>query len=109
MTWRPIALSSTVASRGMVTKSLRPTLGLLRDRLWQALNRIEQPGEKLAVIFIDIDGFGLINDTLGHVVGDVLLADVARRIRGCIPESDAVVRIGGDEFAVILTGLKKPE
>jgi diguanylate cyclase (GGDEF)-like protein len=82
---------------------------LFRDRLWQALNRIEQPGEKLAVIFIDIDGFGLINDTLGHVVGDVLLADVATRIRGCIPESDAVVRIGGDEFAVILTGLKKPE
>jgi diguanylate cyclase (GGDEF)-like protein len=68
-----------------------------------------QPGDALAVMFIDIDDFGLVNDTLGHIVGDLLLADVAARIRACMPEADAVVRIGGDEFAVILTGLKKPE
>lgn len=78
---------------------------LLLDRLRQALaacGRTERTG---AVLFIDLDDFKTLNDTLGHKTGDLLLREVARRISDCIRESDVVARLGGDEFVVILEDL----
>jgi diguanylate cyclase (GGDEF)-like protein len=63
----------------------------------------------LALLFVDLDGFKLINDNLGHRIGDRLLAELAARIKDCVRESDTVARIGGDEFTVILPMLKSSE
>jgi diguanylate cyclase (GGDEF)-like protein/PAS domain S-box-containing protein len=77
----------------------------LENRLGQSLLAARRDHEQLAVLFIDMDRFKVINDTLGHHVGDLLLMEVARRLRACVRESDIVARLGGDEFVVVLTGL----
>jgi diguanylate cyclase (GGDEF)-like protein/PAS domain S-box-containing protein len=77
-----------------------PNRVLLRDRLERALREI-QPGQQLAVLYIDIDEFKSVNDALGHAIGDELLKTVADRLRGCLGEADIAARLGGDEFAVI--------
>jgi len=75
---------------------------LLRDRLDHAIARSRRSGAVVAVLFGDLDGFKMINDTLGHDTGDLLLADVARRIHQNLREGDTAARLGGDEFAILL-------
>jgi diguanylate cyclase (GGDEF)-like protein len=84
-----------------------PNRVLLHERLERALKAI-QPGEQLAVLYIDIDEFKSVNDALGHAIGDELLKTVADRLRDCLGENDVAARLGGDEFAVIQTGVKGP-
>jgi diguanylate cyclase (GGDEF)-like protein len=78
---------------------------LFHDRLEQAVAGARRGRQKLAVLFVDLDGFKSINDTLGHAVGDGLLRGIARRIASCLRETDTAARLGGDEFAVMLTNL----
>ncbi|MCZ4303712.1 EAL domain-containing protein [Zoogloeaceae bacterium G21618-S1] len=80
----------------------------LEHRLKQAIHATRREGRHLAVMFIDMDRFKLINDTLGHHVGDHLLQEVAHRLRDCVRESDIVARLGGDEFVVVTTSLNAP-
>jgi diguanylate cyclase (GGDEF)-like protein len=82
-----------------------PNRVLFRERLEQAMKAI-RPGEQLAVMYIDIDEFKGVNDALGHPIGDELLKHVARRLRGCLRETDVAARLGGDEFAVIQTAIR---
>ena len=79
-----------------------PNRTLFRERLRQVLATAKREGQPAAVIFLDLDRFKCINDTLGHSAGDTVLAEVARRLRGCIRESDTAARLSGDEFVVIL-------
>jgi diguanylate cyclase (GGDEF)-like protein len=81
-----------------------PNRALFRGQLERALEGVQR-GERIAVLYIDIDEFKSVNDTLGHAVGDELLKAVANRLRGCIGKSDVVARLGGDEFAIIQAGV----
>jgi diguanylate cyclase (GGDEF)-like protein len=85
-----------------------PNRALFHERLKRELVQIPV-GEQLAVIYIDIDEFKSVNDTLGHMIGDELLKSVAASLGGCIHASDFVVRLGGDEFAIVLTAVKDRE
>jgi diguanylate cyclase (GGDEF)-like protein/PAS domain S-box-containing protein len=82
-----------------------PNRRLLLDRMQQALASSARSGREGALLFIDVDHFKTLNDTLGHDKGDVLLQEVARRIAACIREGDTVARLGGDEFVVMLEDL----
>ncbi len=84
-----------------------PNRRLLLDRLDQALSSSHRSGSKGALLFIDLDNFKTLNDTLGHDMGDLLLQQVAERLSSCIREGDTVARLGGDEFVVMLEGLSK--
>jgi diguanylate cyclase (GGDEF)-like protein len=77
-----------------------PNRLFLREQLEQSLKRVQR-GERVAVLYLDLDQFKAINDTLGHSVGDVLLQAVAVRLRACLRDTDVVGRLGGDEFAII--------
>ena len=88
--------------------TLLPNRAGLQSRLEQAVASARRAGRQLAVLFIDLDRFKNINDTLGHAVGDELLVVVAQRLRAIVRESDAVARLGGDEFVVVLTDLATP-
>jgi diguanylate cyclase (GGDEF)-like protein/PAS domain S-box-containing protein len=82
-----------------------PNRILFNDRLNQAIARASRNNQMVAVMLLDLDRFKIINDTLGHLAGDTLLTDVARRIGNCMRESDTVARLGGDEFIVVLPDL----
>jgi diguanylate cyclase (GGDEF)-like protein/PAS domain S-box-containing protein len=84
-----------------------PNRVLFHEQLEQALKTVRH-GEQLAVLYIDIDGFKGINDTLGHSVGDELLKSLAGRLRGCLRDTDFAARIGGDEFAITQTAVNQP-
>ncbi len=81
---------------------------LFADRLDQAVSSARRNRHTLAVLFIDLDHFKLVNDTLGHVAGDALLRSTAQRIGSCLRKSDTGARLGGDEFAVLVTHLSSP-
>jgi diguanylate cyclase (GGDEF)-like protein/PAS domain S-box-containing protein len=78
---------------------------LLRDRVEQALARNERRGGSCAVMFIDLDNFKAVNDSVGHTAGDLLLVQVAERLQGALRPEDTAARLGGDEFAVLLEHL----
>ena len=78
---------------------------LLNDRLEAALARARRAKRRVGVMFLDLDHFKDVNDTLGHRVGDLLLKDVARRIRAALRQSDVLARVSGDEFVVVLEDL----
>jgi len=79
-----------------------PNRTLLNDRLNQALTHARRNDTNLSVMFLDLDRFKMINDTLGHIVGDHLLQAVAMRLRHCLREGDTLARLGGDEFTLLL-------
>jgi diguanylate cyclase (GGDEF)-like protein/PAS domain S-box-containing protein len=83
-----------------------PNRILLRDRLSKALANARRQKHKVALLFLDLDRFKIINDSLGHSVGDLLLQDVAERLKSFAREQDTVARLGGDEFLIVLTNIK---
>jgi diguanylate cyclase (GGDEF)-like protein len=85
-----------------------PNRALFADRVDHALIRATRDRSAPAVVFIDLDGFKLVNDTLGHDAGDELLIASAERIRDCLRQGDTAARLGGDEFAVLLQDLEEP-
>jgi len=86
-----------------------PNRALFRERLEQAMLRADREEQPFALLYLDLDRFKNINDTLGHFTGDQLLIAVGRRIKGMLREMDTVARLGGDEFAVILPDLARLE
>jgi diguanylate cyclase (GGDEF)-like protein/PAS domain S-box-containing protein len=95
---------SHLATRDALTNL--PNRLLLNDRLQHALAAARRQNHVLAVMFIDLDRFKTINDSLGHDVGDDLLCEVARRVGRCVRDSDTLARLGGDEFVIVLDALK---
>ncbi len=86
-----------------------PNQSLFRDRVDQAMTRIERTGGSIAVLFIDLDDFKTVNDSLGHVAGDELLVVMSQRLLTCLRGKDTAARLGGDEFAVLLEDLESEE
>ena len=86
-----------------------PNRSLFLDRLQQELARAQRHGHCVALLFLDLDGFKAINDSMGHLAGDMLLKRVAERLQDCLRAEDTVARMGGDEFTVILGRLQDHE
>ena len=122
---QPLANGGWVATQEDITERLRaeqqithlahydaltdlPNRALFREQLVRELERATR-GEQLAVLYIDIDEFKSVNDSLGHPAGDELLKAVASRLRSCVREIDFVARLGGDEFAIVQTGIEQPD
>ncbi|MBX3708469.1 MAG: EAL domain-containing protein [Gammaproteobacteria bacterium] len=83
-----------------------PNRALAFDRISQAIANAKRSQLQIAILFVDLDRFKLINDTLGHLLGDKLLQVAAQRLTNCVRENDTVSRVGGDEFLIILTSFK---
>jgi diguanylate cyclase (GGDEF)-like protein len=87
-----------------------PNRSYLRDRVDRALARMRRGAEDgFGLLYVDVDRFKLLNDSLGHVAGDAVLEEVARRLASCVREPDVVARLAGDEFAVLLEQVRMPE
>ncbi len=85
-----------------------PNRTTLRDRLVERLGQAKRAGQAVAVLYVDLDRFKAVNDTLGHPVGDALLCKVAERFKSALREGDIVARLGGDEFAIIQSDAPQP-
>lgn len=83
-----------------------PNRALFMDRLEHALTRVGRPEDSVAVLFMDLDNFKYVNDSLGHEIGDRLLVAVAERLRTCLRPQDTLARLGGDEFVILLEDVK---
>ena len=83
-----------------------PNRNMINDRITLALAHSERNQQNFALLFLDMDDFKSVNDSLGHSIGDELLKEVAKRLKGLLRGEDTVARIGGDEFVILLTGLK---
>ncbi len=83
-----------------------PNRALFKDRLGQAMVHAKRHGQTMATLFLDMDHFKVVNDTLGHLVGDGLLQALALRLRSCLREGDTLARIGGDEFMLLLPHIR---
>ena len=109
-----LAKSLAVANQELTQQALQdnltklPNRTLLEDRLNQILHKAERTHTRFALMFMDLDGFKAINDSLGHHIGDMLLVEVAQRIQGSIRAQDTAARLGGDEF-VLLIEVVEPE
>lgn len=86
-----------------------PNRRMLLERLERALSHDRHNSRKRALLFVDVDNFKTLNDTLGHHIGDLMLQEVAHRITSCIRETDTAARIGGDEFVLMLEGLSESQ
>lgn len=84
-----------------------PNRSMFHERLVHEIRRAHRSESKLALLFLDLDGFKEVNDSLGHDVGDLLLQQVANRLAGCVRESDTIARLGGDEFIIILNDVSE--
>jgi diguanylate cyclase (GGDEF)-like protein len=90
------------------TLTALPNRTLFYDRLNQAMTRTIRDKGSFAILYIDLDDFKIVNDTLGHDTGDALLREAAKRITACVRKSDTVARMGGDEFTVIISNVRTP-
>jgi len=95
---------ATLANYDALTRL--PNRNYFNERLTALLARSARSGEPMALLFLDLDNFKIVNDTLGHHLGDALLKAVGKRIRSCVRASDSVCRLGGDEFTMILEDIK---
>jgi len=86
-----------------------PNRILLQDRLRRAILRSKRNGQRGAVLFLDLDRFKNINDSMGHEAGDCVLREVAKRLLSCLRDADTVARLGGDEFVILLEGFDHPD
>jgi len=86
-----------------------PNRILFSDRVDMAIAKAERDKSRLAVLFLDLDRFKSVNDTLGHSIGDMLLQSAAGVLRGCLRDSDSVARLGGDEFTILLASINQEE
>lgn len=118
--YRRVALFSDITQKKQSEKliwtqaNIDPLTGLpnrrmFHDRLDQEIKKAHRSGLPVALIFLDLDRFKEVNDTLGHDMGDILLQDAAQRLQHCVRESDTVARLGGDEFTIILGELENTE
>ena len=116
---RRVAMFSDITDRKVAEKTIwrqanfdpltdLPNRNMFLDRLKEEIKRADRSGHALALLFIDLDRFKDVNDSLGHDVGDSLLKAAALRIGGCVRAVDTVARLGGDEFTVLLSGLDDP-
>lgn len=87
-----------------------PNRGFLRERMDQVLMRLQrEPGSRCALLYLDIDRFKVINDSLGHMAGDEMLKELGRRLQDCVREPDIVARLAGDEFSILLADVRSSE
>ena len=83
-----------------------PNLRMGKERLLQAMHHADREGLQVAVLYVDLDGFKVVNDTMGHAAGDGTLRTIAKRLEGCLRASDTVARIGGDEFLIVIPSVR---
>jgi diguanylate cyclase (GGDEF)-like protein len=84
-----------------------PNRNMLHERVLQGMEHADRDGGRLAILMVDLDSFKQINDTLGHAAGDRVLSTVASRLKASVRASDSVVRIGGDEFVVVMPDIQR--